>query len=788
MDDYEVGRQVVEDQMLKDCLQKFDDYYEEFESKEIVAVLKKIYFKMQSLTRVLSFSKTQILYNKSLKLMKGEQKMLSRSGTESILSDSSKNPKTTKNSRKLKISKFSKIHFFDFLDYSRVLEASQVSKLHPYKPDNSTLTTPSCYYEDSIFASPHSTKPTNQLNSTTLSNLGAFSSKFNTGNPSPSGAGSQKEDLISLLKHFNKMCTRASPIKTRALTEEFIEAVFDCPLMSEFKHLRPVLEPRKFADMYKKKTSVQSQAALYSNRSPITKKRRPSYLNVGKYKKRQKGMLRGSRVNNSLGQLDVKSSVRFKTQVSPRKSEISFNEFFDSVDNIREPKNFSGFQRQKNGTRVSLDDVRKSMNLNRKPIEQTPLRIPKGLPKLTRGGLATSRPALGERKGKKSQKKVYKSTGNLMSKIKNSGMLGKDRDREVSPISPEHDLIESKAGNGRKMKKSKNEDKPIFSENVLTSMDQELENELNMERDEPYDIQIDLNIQKTPNNIFKKLNKKQLKNTKSSSRNAKTKLKCFISPLKLEKVQLTPQKVENLKFLKTFRTDADDSPAPARGLRDPFSSIDHFQESPLPKFSNFPNFEFGTIPEASKEISGSYIESGQQNLRESTGFSQLEKLQKNFFLESQISESRITDKLDIHIKQENSVVLSFKNKQDCFSSHFSNKDFFSSGSSQGSPSTPKRHTIKAKQSNKGVIGLKTSRTDNGKIGLYKSELVFGETGASSQLPIGSKSRILDTANSRPERQSSLKGLRVFKDAEEIIQSEPEGGDSMGRRKDTGYFD
>ena len=67
--EHQVGKEIGEESGIPDLLEGFDNYFEQFESKEITEVLRKIKSKMTSVKKLLNFSKTQILYEKNKKLV-----------------------------------------------------------------------------------------------------------------------------------------------------------------------------------------------------------------------------------------------------------------------------------------------------------------------------------------------------------------------------------------------------------------------------------------------------------------------------------------------------------------------------------------------------------------------------------------------------------------------------------------------------------------------------------------------------------------------------------------------
>lgn len=60
----------MEHSNLAELVGGFDKHFENFDSKEIKRILNKLKFKLQSVLKILNFSKTQILYEKNLKLIK----------------------------------------------------------------------------------------------------------------------------------------------------------------------------------------------------------------------------------------------------------------------------------------------------------------------------------------------------------------------------------------------------------------------------------------------------------------------------------------------------------------------------------------------------------------------------------------------------------------------------------------------------------------------------------------------------------------------------------------------
>ena len=69
LDDHVVGKEMNEKSTIPKMLENFSKNYEEYESKDLVQVLRKIETKLKKMNSLLNFSKTQILYEKNLKIM-----------------------------------------------------------------------------------------------------------------------------------------------------------------------------------------------------------------------------------------------------------------------------------------------------------------------------------------------------------------------------------------------------------------------------------------------------------------------------------------------------------------------------------------------------------------------------------------------------------------------------------------------------------------------------------------------------------------------------------------------
>lgn len=91
-----IGAEILKHSNLAELLEGFDKHFENFESSEIKGVLNKLKFKLQAVLKILNFSKTQILYEKNLKIMqvaKNWKPELAKFGAKrgvSVLAESSK--------------------------------------------------------------------------------------------------------------------------------------------------------------------------------------------------------------------------------------------------------------------------------------------------------------------------------------------------------------------------------------------------------------------------------------------------------------------------------------------------------------------------------------------------------------------------------------------------------------------------------------------------------------------------------------------------------------------------
>lgn len=93
MKDHVIGAEILEHSSLAGLLEGFDKHFENFESKEIKGVLNKLKFKLQAVLKILNFSKTQILYEKNLKIMQVAKDWKPKPGAKrglSVLAESSK--------------------------------------------------------------------------------------------------------------------------------------------------------------------------------------------------------------------------------------------------------------------------------------------------------------------------------------------------------------------------------------------------------------------------------------------------------------------------------------------------------------------------------------------------------------------------------------------------------------------------------------------------------------------------------------------------------------------------
>ena len=179
------------------------------------------------------------------------------------------------------------------MEYSKILDVTQMSRL---KSQNKTTGGNTHNLDDSIFTSPHS-----------IGYSQVLGSRMNTPPPRKN-----QNQLLDEIKRFNNSCKINPAAVSNAFAKKFINTIFSCPLMSEYRMLKSLIgngkKNGKQVVSPQRKSTYQGQSFQPKNRLGAANDR-SKYFNSGSFEKND--------VKNSLKSVNLAGNLNSSsTQMS----------------------------------------------------------------------------------------------------------------------------------------------------------------------------------------------------------------------------------------------------------------------------------------------------------------------------------------------------------------------------------------------------------------------------------------------------------------------------------------